>query len=421
MLSTVLIVLAVVVIAALLFVIWTLISRRYPSFRIESDAPIEDLIPSLAGLSHGALIGGNSVELFENGAYWDTVLDDLTRAEASIHIENYIWEDGELSSRLTRILRERAEAGVVVRVLVDAFGSKGMSRETQDSLCDSGARVFRFHDGKLKKLGHQNERDHRKLIVVDGRTAYLGGHCIKDVWLGDARGFGEYRDVSLRLRGPAVHAAQSTFVENWIEETGEVFVGDAFFPPLDREGELAVHIARVKPTGTAAPAISVLYHLAICVARRRLYIQNPYFLPSDHAIDALGAAVARGVDVRIMTPTADASDMPFVQHAAHRNFSKLLRRGVRIYEFGRTLIHQKVITVDGVWCAIGSANFDERSLGINDELLLGIHDPATAVQLEEIFARDMRDAVELDLETWAARGTWHRLHDEAAFILRYQI
>jgi cardiolipin synthase A/B len=410
-----------IVIAALVFIIWSQRRHREPRFEIDSDAPLDALLPSLVALSHGSLVDGNAVEVIENGAFFDAVLEDMRAAENSIHFETYIWEDGEAAGRLAAAMREKARSGVAVRLLVDAFGSKGMSDGAQRELEAAGCKVCRFHDGRLRKIGHQNERDHRKLCVIDGRIAFVGGHCVKDAWLGDAHDADHFRDISVRLRGPAVRAAQSTFSENWIEETGEVFVGDEVFPPLEPAGNVPIHFARVKPSGSAPPAINILYHLVICMARKRIYIQNPYFLPGERAIDALGAAVRRGVDVRIMVPAADASDLPIVQHAAHRNFSKLLSLGVRIFEYEKTLLHQKVITADGIWSSIGSANFDERSLGINDEIAAGFVSAELAERLEHIFREDLRHAVELELSTWEARGFWHRCKDNAAYVLKYQL
>jgi cardiolipin synthase len=162
--------------------------------------------------------------------------------------------------------------------------------------------------------------------------------------------------------------------------------------------------------------VKILHHLAICCARERIRIQNPYFLPDPAAIEALGRAVARGVDVRVMVPSADASDMPIVQHAAHRNFEWLLSLGVRIFEYQKTLLHQKVMSIDGVWCAIGSSNFDDRSFEINDEITLGMMDAALARELETIFERDGKDCIELELESWRRRGRWHRLKDNTLYL-----
>lgn len=411
----------VAVIAFLLFVIWSLRRYRQPHFVVHTDEELDALLPSLVGLTHGTLIEGNSVELIENGEYFDAVADEMRNAKASIHFETYIWEDGEASARLGAIMRERAQAGVEVRLLVDAFGSKGMSKESEQQLVAAGCKVRRFRNGRLKQIGHQNERDHRKLCVVDGRVAFIGGHCVKDTWLGNTEDPNHYRDISIRLRGPGVQSAQGVFSENWIEETGELFVGDSVFPRLEPVGDVALHFAGVKPSGSSPPTMNILYHLIICLARRRIYIQNPYFLPNDDAIEAFGAAVERGVDVRIMVPAASVSDLPLVQHAAHRNFRKLLERGVRIFEYQKTLLHQKVMVVDGVWCSIGSANFDERSLGINDEIAAGFPNRALAEKLEQIFHADAEHCVEVELPAWGRRSFWHRCKDEAAYTLKYQL
>jgi cardiolipin synthase len=211
-----------------------------------------------------------------------------------------------------------------------------------------------------------------------------------------------------------VHALQSVFAENWIENTGELIVGAQAFPELEPAGDADIHVASLKPEGSA-PAVKVLHHLVVCVARKRIFIQNPYFLPEPEAIDALGQAVERGVDVRVMVPSATASDMPIVQHAAHRNFDRLLTRGVRIFEYHRCLLHQKVMTVDGIWSAIGSANFDDRSFETNDEITLGIRSPSLAAQLEDVFARDCEDAVEVELAQWKERGLLHRARDNLLY------
>jgi cardiolipin synthase len=181
-----------------------------------------------------------------------------------------------------------------------------------------------------------------------------------------------------------------------------------------------LHVARIKPEH-ATPAVKILHHTVLCVAHRRLWIQNPYFLPDTEAMDAMARAVQRGVDVRVMVPSADASDMPVVRHAAHHNFERLLKAGVRIFEYPKTLLHQKVMTVDGVWCAIGSSNFDDRSFEINDEITLGLHDPDLAHQFEAIFERDAKQCVELRLESWTRRGTLHRLQDRALYLFNEQL
>jgi cardiolipin synthase len=411
----VVIVLLVLVIALLIAFIWSIRSHKAPVLEVDCDAPVAELMPSLSGLTQSTVYDGNSVEVFENGAFFDIMLDEIKGATKTVHFETFLWKDGTLGRRLVEALTERGRAGVTVRVLVDADGGKKMGADVERELTAAGCKLVLHHPKHWAHIGVLNERDHRKLVVLDGRVALVGGHCIVDTWLGDAQDREHVRDLSVRLRGPVVHAVQAAFAENWVEDTGELFAGEAAFPQLERQGDVDIHVASVKPEGSP-PAVKVLHHLIVCVARERIRIQNPYFLPDDDAIEALGEAVARGVDVRVMVPSADASDMPIVQHAAHRNFHKMLAHGVRILEYEKCLLHQKVMTVDGVWCAIGSSNFDDRSFETNDEITLGILDAQLAAQFEEIFERDAEQCVELTLESWQARGLRHRLKDNALHV-----
>jgi cardiolipin synthase A/B len=404
----------------LIAIVWSLKHRRDPRYRIESEGGLPDLMQSIVGLTHGHLIEGNSVEVLENGAFFDALLKDIAAARQSIHFETFLWKDGVIGRRLAEALAEQSRAGVEVRVLVDANGGKRMGKHTEDLLCAAGCAFAKFHPGGLRALGRLNSRDHRKLVVLDGRLAYVGGHCIVDTWLGDAEDAEHFRDISVRLRGPVVHAIQSTFSENWVGTTGELFAGAGVFPDLELQGDTPIHVARLRLAGTAS-AVKILHHLAICCARERILIQNPYFLPDTDAIGLFAKAVQRGVDVRVMSPSSGASDMAVVQHAAHANYGKLLAAGVRIFEYGRTLLHQKVMIVDGQWCAIGSSNFDDRSFEINDEITLGISDAGLARQLEEIFERDAAQCVELSADTWARRGLGHRLLDRTMQLFKEQL
>jgi cardiolipin synthase len=355
-----------VVVVLLLVVIWSIRRHRAPDLELRSTQPVDQLVHSLAGLSLGTAVPGNSVELLENGAFFDTLEASIGAARHSVHFETFLWKDGELGRRMANALSERARAGVSVR--------------------------------------------------VDGHEAFVGGHCIVDTWLGNAEDGEHFADVSLRLRGPVVHSVQSAFSENWTGRTGELFVGEQYFPALEPAGDVVMHAAFLKPEGSA-PAVKILHHTAILVARKRIWIQNPYFIPEPAAIVALGEAVARGVDVRVLMPSTGGSDMPMVQHAGHRNFEWLLRCGVRLFEYPDTLLHQKVMTVDGTWSAVGSSNFDDRSFEINDEIMIGIRDEATAQALDAIFEKYAARAVEIQLDAWRRRGLWHRIKDNAFYAL----
>ena len=409
-------VLAIVgVVVFFVVVIWSMKRHRDPTLYVDCDASIDELIPSLAGLTLGTAVEGNSVEVLQNGAYFDVLVDEIAAAQRSIHFETFLWKEGVLGQRVADALSARARAGVTVRVLLDATGTKKMGKAVEQQLKEAGCKVVKFHAWHIRHIGVMNERDHRKLVVLDGRVALLGGHCIVDTWLGDAEDKEHFADLSVRLRGPIVNSVQAAFSENWVGHTGELFMGNDVFPRLEHAGPITAHAAYVKPEGSA-PAVKILHHAAICCAKKRIWIQNPYFIPEPEAIDAFGKAVARGVDVRVMMPSTGGSDNPMVQHAGHRNFEKLLRCGVRLFEYPSTLLHQKAMTIDGVWCAIGSANFDDRSFEINDEITLGFKDAATAKRLDEIFEKYAPHCQEIKLAAWRKRGWGHRLMDNVYYM-----
>ncbi len=403
-------------IAILVVVIWSIRRHRSPILQVQTDRGIEELMPSLSGLTLGATVEGNSVEVLENGRFFEVLLRSIGTSERSVHFETFLWKPGELAGRMAAAFMERSRAGVAVRILLDAQGSRRIEPDVVARLREAGCSVKFFHKRSIYTIGVLNDRDHRKLCVIDGREAFVGGHCIVDDWLGEAEDHRHYADVSVRLRGPIVHSVQGAFSENWAGETGELFVGDDFFPVLGKAGEIPIHAAFVKPENSA-PAVKILHHTVLCLARERIWIQNPYFIPKVEAIDAMIAAVKRGVDVRVLIPAASGSDAPMVQHAGHRHFENMLRGGVRIFEYPHTLLHQKLMTVDRCWCAVGSTNFDDRSFDTNDEIRLGFLDRGVGAQFDAVFEKYVQRAVEIDLAKWRKRGWVHKAMDNAAYLL----
>ena len=403
------------IVAFFVLLIWSIKRHRDPTLRVECDDSIEELMPSLAGLSLNGAVGGNSVEVYENGAFFDALISEIDGARRTVHFESFLWKEGKLGERLAGAFIGRARKGVKVRILLDATGSSKMGDATARRLADAGCRLEKFHRWHIQNIGVMNERDHRKLAVIDGRVAFVGGHCIVDDWLGNAEP-GQVADVSVRLRGPIVNSVQAAFSENWVGQTGELFMGEDVFPHQEDAGDVTIHAAFVKPEGSA-PAVKLLHHAAICCARKRIWIQTPYFIPEPEAIEVFGKAVRRGVDVRVLMPSTSGSDNPIVQHAGHRNFEKLMRCGVRLFEYPSSLLHQKVITIDGKWCAVGSANFDDRSFETNDELTLAILDEATAGTLDRIFEKYAAEASEIELERWSRRSWGHKFVDNAYYLI----
>lgn len=408
--------LSLALVAVLVLVIWSIRRHRSPILQVHADEGIAQLMPSLSGLTLGTTVEGNSVQVLENGAFFDTLLARIAAARHTVHFETFLWKPGELDRRVAAALMERARAGVTVRMLLDAQGARRIADDTVERLREAGCKVKFFHKHSVYTIGVLNDRDHRKICILDGREAFVGGHCITDEWLGNAEDHRHFSDVSVWLHGPIVHSIQAAFSENWAGETGELFVGDTVFPPLQRAGDIPIHAAYVKPENSA-PAVKILHHTVLCLARERIWIQNPYFIPKKEAIDAMGAAVKRGVDVRVLMPATSGSDAPMVQHAGHRHFESMLKLGVRLFEYPHTLLHQKIVTVDGVWSAVGSTNFDDRSFDTNDEITLGILDRGIAQRFDAIFEKYAARAVEIDLQQWRKRGWLHRLKDNTAYLL----
>src|SRR5687767_11919088 len=256
--------------------VWSIKRHKDPHLELESDLPFEDLVPSISGMALGMPMRGNAVEIFQNGAFFDALLEDIAAARHTAHFETFLWKDGALGRRMAEAFSRKAREGVTVRLVLDANGCKKMGKEVRRQMAEAGCQLAIYHPRTLRNIGVVAERDHRKLAVLDGRIAWVGGHCIVDEWLGDAEDRNHVRDLSVRLRGPIVHAVQSVFSENWVEVTGRLFVGDDVFPPPEQVGDVVAHVASVKPEGSA-PAVKILHHAVLCCAKKRILIQNPYF------------------------------------------------------------------------------------------------------------------------------------------------
>ncbi len=399
------------------FMIWVLTRHVKCQFLGEPEGRITDQLHAIAGSTHGEVIHGNHVDLLEDEEFFDSLCCLIEKAVHTVHIETFLWEDGRISDRIMKVLEAALKRDVAIRILIDARGSKKFSRANREKIRKGGGQVVVFRRFKLRNLGKFNLRDHRKIVVIDGAVALIGGHCIHDAWTkqgeeGNHKSRG-YRDISGLITGPVVARIQSAFFENWQEITGEVFTDETTFPKLDPTGRLPAHLAYTRADGCPS-SVQTLHYLAIGFAKKTIRIQNPYFLPDPNGIEALSQAVKRGVDVRIMTPAMKASDTPYVQRAGQVLYGRILEAGVRIFEYQPTLLHQKVITIDGEWSGFGSSNFDDRSFEINDEATLGVLDPETASTLERIFETDARDCEELTIETWRNRPwperVFHRVH-----------
>lgn len=416
--AVILVILAMLVFAMLL---WSVKRKPDAKLDVTNIGELKVLLPSLAGLTQSSQDKGNRIEVLQNGdGFFPPLFRDVAAARESVHVESFIWHDGAIARQFANLLASKARQGVEVRVLVDGSGGRELKGEVSDMLVAAKVEVKHFHPLRFSNLGRMNNRDHRKLIIVDGRIGYIGGHGIADEWTGNGQDMDHWRDTAVRVTGPAVNRLQGAFAENWIEERGLIPAGDKYFPPLPPAGNTLASVAYTSPSGSVS-SVQILYYLAIKAARHEIIIQNPYLLPDDEALEALEEAVKRGVDVKIMVPSADATDSAIVQHASHHHFGTLLKNGVKIWEYEKTLLHQKVLIVDGIWSSVGSTNFDDRSFDLNDEVNISMLDAEVAGQLRAAFLADMKHARQRQFDEWKGRGLWHQLVDGLAYLGRSQL
>jgi len=411
----------IVALIGLTITLWSAERGEDPRLNVKNAGDFAALLPSIIGLTQSSLDGGNKIQLLENGdQFFPLLLRDIAAAKESVHVESYVWWKGDICNQLAHALAAKAKQGVEVRLLVDASGGHKMDEDLRTLMLDSGVKLVRFHRPTLANLGRLNNRDHRKESIIDGRIGYIGGFGLAEQWTGHAQDKDHWRDAGLRVEGPIVNRLQGAFCENWIEETGEIMAGEKYFPHLAAAGSTQAHLAYTSPTGGVS-SVQVLYYLAIKGAKREIIIQNPYLLPDDDALQALAEAVKRGVDVKVMVPAPAATDSPIVQHASHHRYGALLQAGIRIFEYKKTLIHQKVIIVDGVWSCVGSTNFDRRALQLNDEVSMGVLDAGLASQLKGVFEDDLKFCQERRFDEWNHRGFWHRAEDGLAYLASSQM
>jgi cardiolipin synthase A/B len=304
-------------------------------------------------------------------------------------------------------------------VLLDAVGSSTIGEDILEILEAGPCQLAWYNPFNWRRLNRYNHRTHRKSLIIDGRLAFTGGAGIADHWRGDARNPCEWRDLQIRVEGPAVAPLQTGFSQNWLQTTGELISGPLYYPCCDPAGPLALQTIMSSPE-IGASTVRIMYYLSIICARRSILIANPYFVPDAAARDALIEAKRRGVAVRVMV-AARHNDNWLARQNSVRVYGRLLEAGIEILEYNRTMLHLKTMVVDGRWFTIGTTNFDNRSFAHNEENNTCGYDAALAAQLHEMFEQDVAGCVRLDLETWKHRGIWARAQELLASFFEEQI
>jgi cardiolipin synthase len=394
---------------------------RYFVVKPYADNTSEEFLRTLEALTGAHLHRRNSVEVLTNGEnYYPAELAAIRGAQASVNIECYIFEQGDVGRRFLDALTERARAGVKVNLLLDALGSAAYSKKDAQKLIDAGGRVEFYHPLRWYTWPRINYRTHRELYIIDGKAAFLGGAGVGDHWVHGKDGEVRWRDTMVKVQGDVVSGIQGTFAENWLEAAGEILTGKEYFPFAGGQGNTVTMIVGSAPTSGRSTPARVLFQTLISSAKEKIYITSPYFLPDRSLRDELGRAVKeRGIDVRIVVP-GKKIDHTLTRRSSRRLFGDLLLSGVKIYEYQPSMIHTKSLVIDGIWSVVGSTNMDSRSFGINDEVNLAALDPALAARLEQDFRTDLGQSRMITYEQWRNRPFWERVHEWFGALLERQ-
>ncbi|MDQ6646427.1 MAG: phospholipase D-like domain-containing protein [Pseudomonadota bacterium] len=368
-----------------------------PQFELEMDAMLGPDV-----------LAGNDIRPLQNGdEIFPAMLEAIRGARRSITFETYIYWSGSIGRDFADALKERACAGIPVHVMLDWAGTVKMDDQLLDELTDAGIEVEHYHPLRWYSISRLNNRTHRKLLVVDGRIGFTGGVGIADQWRGHAQDPQHWRDIHFRVEGPAVAQLQSGFMDNWIKTTGRVLHSDRYYPPLKPAGDKRMHLFVSSPAGGSA-SMHLMYLLAVAAAVRSIDLQAAYFIPDRLMVDALIAARRRGARIRLLVP-GQYIDSMLVRMASKRRWGRLLDAGVQIFEYQTTMMHNKMLILDGYLVSVGSTNFDMRSFDLNDEASLNIYSTEFGQQMTAVIDADLRHATPYTLDMWQRRGWSQKL------------
>jgi len=381
------------------------------------DPQFERTMGSLLG---PAMLEGNRVETLVNGdRIFPAMLEAIGSAKYTITFETYIYWSGDIGRRFADALSDRAKEGVKVHILLDWVGSQKMEKQYLEKMEAAGVKIRRYHPLAWYTLDRMNNRTHRKLLVVDGRIGFTGGVGIADEWSGDAQDPDHWRDTHYRVEGPVVAQMQAAFNDNWMKVSGEVLHGANYFPPLEVAGGTKAQLFMSSSEG-GAESMHLMYLLAIAAAEKSIDLSMAYFVPDDLALQAIEAALKRGVRVRIIMPGRHI-DASLVRRASRALWGRILDHGAEIHEYQPTMFHCKVLVIDGLWSSVGSTNFDNRSFRLNDEANLNVLDAQFAKRQIEDFEADLKRSRRITLQEWENRPWTERAYERVAALLRSQL
>ncbi len=360
------------------------------------------------------------IKVLPNGpCFYPAELDAIRAAKQSINLEAYVFQRGQISSLYIEAMAERARAGVRVNIVLDAFGAASVTKSYFRSLLEAGGKVRWYNGITWYRLTRLDNRTHRELLIVDGTVGFIGGAGVADQWYSGAHGKPRWRDTMVRVEGEAVPNLQATFAENWLTASGELLVGNAYFPEISCTHPTIALVINSTPTIGGSTRARVLFQLLLASAQKSISITTPYFLPDKGLMQELCNAVERGVKVRILVP-GRKSDHLVTRSTSRGGYGPLLKAGAEVYEYHPSMIHAKVLCIDALWSVVGSTNFDNRSFGINDEVNLAVKDAAVATRLEQDMLTDLQESRRISLDAWRHRPVSERATELLGWVFERQ-
>jgi cardiolipin synthase len=357
---------------------------------------------------------GNAVDVLRNGdRIFPAMFEAIAAATSTVDFLTFVYWQGSIGRELAELLAERAAAGVRVRVILDALGAFSMDRTLVEQMMGAGAQVEWFRPVNKARFWEANHRSHRKVLICDEDVAFTGGIGIADEWRGDARGPAEWRDTHFRIRGPAVDGLRAAFVQNWAE-TGRPLLDEGIdrFPEQPVAGQTVAQVVR-GAAQTGWSDVATLVRSLLALAQERVRITTAYFVPDEATCAALAATARRGVEVDVLLPGPHV-DKRYVQLASQSQYDGLLAAGVRLWSYQVSMLHAKVLTVDGVVASVGSANFTSRALLLDDEVNVVVFDPAVVAILDQHFEEDVAASEPVDRQAWPDRSLAQRAMEAVA-------
>ncbi|GJM27929.1 MAG: cardiolipin synthase 2 [Cyclobacteriaceae bacterium] len=385
---------------------------------LDSDHPMAEHIELSSMLVRdlgSPLTKGNKVKLLNNGEEkFPELIQAIEEAKHHIHLQYYIYRYDKIGTTIIELLIEKAKAGVKVRLIYDDFGSPSIDKETKKRMQDAGAAVYPFHKVNFYLFANRfNYRNHRKIVIIDGRTAFIGGINVSDSYINNGKNKLYWRDSHLRLDGPAVYYLQYLFMTDWKFCCSEAIkIEDLYFKSASNDGD--DNFVQIVAGGPDSVLPTVLYSILqlIYISKREILITTPYFIPGDSCIDALCVSALSGLSVKLLVP--EKGDSNIVAAASRSYYAKLLNAGVEIYHYQKGFIHSKTIVTDSQTTMIGTANMDNRSFELNFEVNAIIYNDKIAKDMRSIFFDDLKNAVKVDKQAWLSRSRYRQLPEKVA-------